>query len=195
MSLRTLLLFGIIGGAGAIAYEVLSGKIGSTIAPPAGTAPDPSAPNVGSSTDVAGFLPVLARVESGGQPYVKAASSSASGLYQFVKATWTGLGLPWGNDPAQAFGGLTPTVAQQDAAAAQLTQNNASILDKFGIAISNASLYAAHFLGPTAAIAVLSAPSSAPVASLISSSAVNANPFLKGMTVADFTNWLHGKVG
>src|SRR3546814_6016638 len=54
------------------------------------------------------YWPMLSKIESADRPYVKAGSSSASGLYQFIKSTWIGEGGRWGADMSKAFGGLQP---------------------------------------------------------------------------------------
>lgn len=141
------------------------------------------------------YLSVLAQIESNNNPNAKAKTSSASGLYQFTKATWEALGGQWGPDDSKPFGGLTPSVDEQTRLAQALTDQNASILDKAGIAINNATLYAAHFLGPQQAVAALQANVSTPISNVVSSAAVSANKFLQGMSVGGFMNWLQGKTG
>jgi len=91
------------------------------------------------------YWPMLAKIESGNRPYIKAGSSSASGLYQFIRSTWIGEGGKWGGDVQQAFGGLKPSEAEQLQRAKTFTEKNASILRAKGIPINRASLYAAHF--------------------------------------------------
>lgn len=195
MSLRALLGGVLMAGAGIVLYEIMTGKARNSIAPPVGSSLVPGGSNVGAVGDTSNYLDVLASIESSNRPYVKASTSSASGLYQFTKATWQALGGAWGNDPSKAFGGLTPSIEEQQMRAQKLTSQNASILQRAGIAITNATLYAAHFLGPTAAVKALAAPASVAVASVIGSSAVKANPFLNGMSVSGFFDWLTGKVG
>lgn len=45
----------------------------------------------------ADYWSMLSRIESEDRPYVRATSSSASGLYQFIKSTWIAEGgvSPW----------------------------------------------------------------------------------------------------
>jgi hypothetical protein len=50
------------------------------------------------------YWPMLAKIENNNRPYIKSASSSASGLYQFIKSTWIGEGGQWGADGTKAFG-------------------------------------------------------------------------------------------
>lgn len=142
------------------------------------------------------YWPMLAKIESGNRPYVKAATSSGSGLYQFIKATWIGEGGKWGNDASKAFGGLTPTVEEQLARAKTFTEKNAAYLRKKGIPINKASLYAAHFFGAGMAEKVISADVRAMADQIAGSAATQANPsILRGKTVGEFLTWLHGKTG
>jgi hypothetical protein len=143
-----------------------------------------------------GYWPLLAQIESGNRPYVKAPTSSASGLYQFIKSTWIGEGGAWGSNMADAFGGLRPSEAEQLQRAKSFTEKNASALRKAGIPINAASLYAAHFLGVGTAIKVIGADVNADAGALAGSAAANANPtILKGKTVGQFLAWLHRKTG
>ncbi len=141
------------------------------------------------------FYDTLSKIESGNRPYVKAKTSSASGLYQFIKSTWQDFGGQWGTDPTKAFGGLTPSAEEQRKYADALTQQNAGVLDRSGISLSPASLYAAHFLGAGKAAKVLKSEPSQSLAPLVGSATMRANPQLSGFTVADFKNWLVKKTG
>ena len=142
------------------------------------------------------YWPMLSRIESNDRPYVKASTSSGSGLFQFLKATWIGEGGAWGDNPALAFGGLKPSPGEQLDRVKTLTQRNAVYLDKAGIAINPASLYAAHFLGMVTAAAVILADVKARADFIAGPAATKANPsILQGKTVADFLTWLHKKTG
>lgn len=153
----------------------------------------PEVPPVGIPDD---YWPMLAHIESGGRPYIKAPSSSASGLYQFIKQTWIGEGGQWGSDPSQAFGGLKPSEAEQTQRAKSFTQKNADYLSKFGLPINRASLYAAHFFGAGTAAKVIAAEVTARADLIAGPAATNANPsILRGKTVGQFLTWLHGKTG
>jgi hypothetical protein len=157
-------------------------------------APAPADP---VSTDIPDdYWPMLSNIESRDRPYVKASTSSASGLYQFIKATWIGEGGTWGNNPKLAFGGLFPPVKEQLARAKTFTEKNAKVLKQAGIPINKASLYAAHFFGAGMAAKVIKADVGARADLIAGQAATDANPsILRGKTVGQFLTWLHGKTG
>lgn len=142
------------------------------------------------------YWPMLSKIESGDRPYIKAPTSSASGLYQFIRSTWIGEGGKWGADMSQAFGGLKPPVEEQLARAKTFTAKNAAYLKSKGIPINKASLYAAHFFGPSTAAKVIAADVAARADLIAGAGATSANPsILRGKTVGQFLTWLHGKTG
>lgn len=143
------------------------------------------------------YWPMLSRIESNDRPYVKASTSSASGLYQFIKSTWIEEGGAWGSNPSLAFGGLKPSEAEQLQRAKTFTAKNAKALQAAGIGLNRASLYASHFLGVGTAIKAINGDVDKPVANYVSGSAVRANPSILGggKTVGDFLTWLHKKTG
>lgn len=142
------------------------------------------------------YWPMLSKIESADQPYVQARSSSASGLYQFIRSTWIGEGGAWGPTLRPAFGGLKPSVEEQLARAKTFTAKNAAVLKAKGIPINKASLYAAHFFGAGMAAKVIGADVNARADLIAGEAATDANPsILKGKTVGQFLTWLHGKTG
>lgn len=142
----------------------------------------------------ADYFDHLARIESGGRPYIKARTSSASGLYQFIRATWIRYGGTWGPDMSKAFGGLSPSIDEQRKRAYDFTRDNSRILAAAGIAITNQNLYAAHFLGVGTALKILSAPAVRELDDVLSAAVIKANAFLEPMKVADFRAWLDKKM-
>ena len=142
------------------------------------------------------YWAMLSKIESADRPYVKSPWSSASGLYQFIKATWLGEGGSWGSDLSQAFGGLRPSEEEQLARAKSFTAKNAAYLRRQGIPINRASLYAAHFFGPVTAAQVIGADVNARADLIAGPAATKANrPILQGKTVGQFLTWLHKKTG
>lgn len=183
MAVRDVAIVGLVGVLAYVAQRMLQGDVLPVTAP------------VGSGGSVSDYLARVRTAESNGAPYAKARRSSASGLWQFTKATWTKLGGLWGSDPTKAFGGLFPSVAEQNARMAQLTAQNRAVLQNAGLSITNATLYAAHFLGAPTAVSVLLAPDATPMRNRVSADKLAANPFLRDMTVAGFKAWLRSKVG
>lgn len=144
----------------------------------------------------ADYWPMLSKIESADRPYIKAGTSSASGLYQFIKSTWIGEGGTWGTDMSKAFGGLKPSTEEQLARAKSFTAKNANYLTKQGIPINKASLYAAHFLGVVTAAKVIGADVNARADLIAGEAATKANPsILRGKTVGQFLTWLNKKTG
>lgn len=158
-------------------------------------APPPVAP--GAADEIPDdYWPMLAKIESGNRPYIQAASSSASGLYQFIRATWLGEGGKWGPTLRPAFGGLKPSVEEQLMRAKSFTAKNAAYLRAKGIPINKASLYAAHFFGPVTAAEVIGASVHKRADLIAGPAATKANPsILKNKTVGQFLSWLHKKTG
>jgi hypothetical protein len=143
------------------------------------------------------YWPMLAKIESGNRPYVKATTSSASGLYQFIKSTWQGEGGKWGPNLSLAFGGFKPSEAEQLQRARTFTEKNVLALRRAGIPVNNASLYAAHFLGAGTAIKALEGHHTDRIDAHVGDAAIGANPSILGggKTVGDFLTWLHKKTG
>lgn len=142
------------------------------------------------------YWPMLAKIESGNRPYIKAKTSSASGLYQFIRQTWRDEGGKWGGDMSQAFGGLRPSVEEQLMRAKSFTEKNVDFLEKKGIPINKASLYAAHFFGAPMAAKVIGADVNARADLIAGVGPTNANPsILRNKTVGQFLSWLHKKTG
>jgi hypothetical protein len=158
---------------------------------PRATPPRSSGPTIPDD-----YWPMLAKIESGNRPYIKAGTSSASGLYQFIRATWEGEGGKWGSDMSLPFGGLKPTPEEQTNRARSFTMKNAVSLLRSGIPVNKASLYAAHFFGAGMAAKVIKADVNARADLIAGEAATKANPsILRGKTVAQFLTWLHGKTG
>lgn len=142
------------------------------------------------------YWPMLSEIESADRPYIKAETSSASGLYQFIKRTWEGEGGTWGGDMSKAFGGQKPSVEEQLQRAKTFTAKNAAYLRKRGVPINRASLYAAHFFGPLVAAQVIAADVDARADLIAGPEATKANrQILQGKTVGQFLTWLHDKTG
>lgn len=131
--------------------------------------------------------------ESGGNDLARNPTSSATGRYQFIQSTWDGLRQRRPDLGLTANGRLDP--AQQERAMRAFTEENAAMLIRGGVAITNGALYAAHFLGAGGALKVMKAPMAASVASIVGEGVVRANSFLRNMNVSDFIAWAERKGG
>lgn len=144
-------------------------------------------------------VPSLSRAESSGNAYIKNSQKgqSASGLFQFTKNTWKSLGGSWGSDSSQAFGGLRPSVDEQNARMREYTRRNAVYLANRGINPTVGALSLAHFLGAGGAAKVWNANPNASSAAVAGSKAARANAsvFNKHRTVQDLKNWAEKRAG
>lgn len=139
-----------------------------------------------------GYLSKIKNVESRGKVTAKNPYSSASGLYQFTKGTWEGLGYNWQDR-------FNPKL--QEEAATKLTDYNSRYLKKkLGIAPTDADLYGAHFMGPTTYAKLYKTSDTTPVSFVLSPGAINANKSVvydkKGRlkTVGEIRQWLTKKM-
>lgn len=140
------------------------------------------------------YLLAQARMESGLDPAARAATSSASGLYQFTNATWmqtlarhgAEAGLPWVTDPSRRAEAMAlrfdPEVSSL-MAASLAGDNKAALTTSLGHEPDAAELYLAHFLGPDGASRFLDAlaadPSQSAAALLPAAAGANRGIFLR----------------
>ena len=112
------------------------------------------------------FLLAQARLESNLKPQAKAATSSATGLYQFTNSTWLSTlarhgekhGMPWAasaaSDPSMRAQAMALRLDPQVSAlmAGELANDNrAALTSALGHAPDASELYLAHFLGSAGA--------------------------------------------
>ena len=131
--------------------------------------------------------------ESGGNDTAKNPNSTATGRYQFIQSTWDGLRAKHPELGLTANGRLDPE--QQERAIRAFTEDNAKTLIRAGVAVTNGTLYAAHFLGAGTAAKVLRAGLDQSMSSLVGAGVMAANKFLNGKTVGDFIAWAEDKAG
>lgn len=145
------------------------------------------------------YLLANARAESGLNPAARAATSSATGLFQFTDATWLGMvarhgdkhGLGWAaaalkqGAPAavkQSILALRENVDVAATMAAEFTRDNAAKLETaLGRAASSADLYLAAFFGAGGAVKFLkqlaATPGMAAASLLPAAAAANRSTF------------------
>lgn len=99
----------------------------------------------------------MAKQESGFDPKAGAKTSSAKGLYQFIKGTWKAMVEKYGSKyPILKERG--PEDAEANAVAGALfIKENSEYLKKNNIPVNATTVYAAHFLGPFGAKTLLTA--------------------------------------
>lgn len=112
-------------------------------------------PGAASSSGMSSYLQKVAQVESGGNASAKAATSSASGLFQFTEGTWKQMTKEMGKNYS-----LDDRFDPKKSAevAAFFTERQKTQLEKgTGRSASDADLYMAHFLGAGGATKFLNA--------------------------------------
>lgn len=136
------------------------------------------------------FLDRVMMAESSGQDELRNPRSTAVGPFQLLEGLFLEL-------VERHFAGETAhlTVAQILAlrtdrafarrAAAAFTQDNATHLAREGLSTTFQNLRLAYFAGPAGAVRILRADPAAKISSLLSTAAIRANPFLRGLTAAD----------
>lgn len=147
-----------------------------------------------------GLIDSIIGVESGGNPNATNPRSSASGLGQFIDSTWLDTikaarpDIAQGKSDAELLALKTDPQLSREMTQAYADQNG-KILAQAGHEVTPGSTYLAHFAGPQGAVSVLSADPTTPVSRLLKASAIEANPFLQGMTAGDLRAWADRKMG
>jgi len=137
-------------------------------------------------------LSSIIQIESGGRPTIKARTSTATGLGQFLNKTWLDTvkvhrpDVMKGRTQAQILALRTePRFAVE--MLARFTEDNQRVV---GMSCTPGDLYLAHFLGAETAQRVYAADPNADVEPLVGKSAVNANAsVLKGKTAGQVRAW------
>lgn len=136
------------------------------------------------------FLDRLMMSESGGRLNARNSRSTALGPYQFIASTWLHIArTSFATETAE----LKPhevlelrtdlTFARR--AAKIYTEANAAHLAANSHKPTFANLRLAFLVGPSGAVKILSAKPETPVVSLLGTTVVGANPFMRSMTAAD----------
>jgi len=136
-------------------------------------------------------------------------ASTATGAGQFLDETWLEMIRTYRRDLVEGRSEKEILELRRDpeltrAITTRLVQQNAAMLKKRGLSVTPGTLYLTHFAGPAGAVAILSVSENADAASLMASAdatgrttrekLVNANPFLKELTVGDLKNWANRKM-
>lgn len=146
------------------------------------------------------LLDNIIAAESGGNSSARNPNSSATGLGQFIDSTWLDTLAKHRPDlmagkSRQELLDLRSDPALSREMTGAYAADNAGLLASAGFQPSPGAVYLAHFAGPKGAVGVLGADPSTPVSALLGERAVQANPFLKGMSAGDLKLWADKKVG
>ena len=166
----------------------------------------------GAPIDKAAVETLVERIiaaESNGDPNTKSKRSSATGAGQFLDDTWLeGIrrhrrDLIEGRSEKEVLELRRDTKLVREIVT-RMVEQYASMLNKHGLPVTPGTLYLAYFAGPGGALALLSGAENAEAASLMANAdatgrttrekLVNANPFLKELTVGDLKNWANRKM-
>lgn len=132
------------------------------------------------------------QIESGGRSDVKASTSTATGLGQFIKATWLGVVRKHRPDLLSHYAESTVLDMRKNPSLsiellARFWEDN---MDVVGADCTPGDLYLAHFLGAGAARKVFRAPGMFPVEQVVDKAAVKANvSILQGKTCQQVRDW------
>lgn len=143
--------------------------------------------------DTGDYYSKIRSAESGGDDRAANPNSTARGRYQFLSGTWAELVRNNPNSGLTLDGRFDSQ--QQEIAIRIFTEQNGRQLEAAGIPATHANLYAAHFLGAGGAKLVLQSSPDTPISAVVPPAVIQANPFLSGMTVADFNAWTLRKTG
>lgn len=140
-------------------------------------------------------------VESGGNPNAKNPRSTATGLGQFIESTWLRMFKQYFPERASALTDAAILELRKDADVSRkmvtlYVRENAKHLRQAGVAINDASLYLAHFLGPGGATALLRSAPGTVANDVLGQGQIDANrSILDGKTREQVIAWAQRKVG
>ncbi|MCP4108321.1 MAG: lytic transglycosylase domain-containing protein [Desulfobacteraceae bacterium] len=140
------------------------------------------------------YIAKLIGNESSGVADAKNPNSSATGLGQFTKGTWTEFMKERHSDTKGDWQKLRndPDLSKQ--AIVWYAQKNAKKLSDAGLPVNDATVYLSHFAGPAGAKNLLKANTNETAESVLGKEVIKANPFLKDMTAGEVVDWASRKM-
>jgi hypothetical protein len=131
------------------------------------------------------FARDVAQAESGGNASAKNPLSSATGIGQFIESTWLRLFRENFPDRAASLSREGILALRNNAQVSfdlikAYARENAAVLQKAGVSVTEANLQLAHFLGPGGAIDVLKAAPGTPVNQVLPQNVIAANQSVLG---------------
>lgn len=153
----------------------------------------------GGTQAVKALVNRIIQVESAGRADAKNPLSTATGLGQFIESTWLRMMRSYRPDLVAEMNRAQLLALRTDPALSRemvrnLARENEAYLRARGHQITSGRLYLAHFLGPEGAHVALSSEPGQSVLAVMGGAVVNANPFLRGKTIADLRNWSDRKM-
>lgn len=176
------------------AADAAAGKLDDIKLPPEGMpVPGSAATSPFAAGDaVTQFVRRVVAAESGGRADAKNPNSSATGAGQFIESTWLNLFRKHFPEQARGMGESAILALRKDADLSkklieEYAKENATALRSSGLAVTEANLHLAHFLGSGGAVAALKADPRASARDVLGDKAANANPTIigGGRTIAD----------
>lgn len=148
-----------------------------------------------------GLVSRITTAESSGNANAKNPMSTATGLGQFIESTWERMFRQYFPERASTMSKDAILALRTNAELSKqmvelYAKENAAVLQKAGVAVNDAALYLAHFLGPGGAVAVLTAAPDTPLSELLSKEVMKANAsVLEGKNAGQLIGWSQQKVG
>lgn len=139
----------------------------------------------------------IIQIESAGKPKAKAPTSSATGLGQFITATWLTTIKKYRPDLIKGKSKAAILAMRTDPSIsiemlARLTEESAIAM---GSGYTDGDLYLAHFAGVATAKKLLRAPQDAPASKYFTKQAIAANrSILEGKTAGQVRTWASSKM-
>lgn len=153
-----------------------------------------------TSSGMSGLVDKIVGVESGGNASAKNPNSSATGLGQFISSTWLAMFKKYFPDRAATLSESAILELRKESAISRkmvelYAMENAKVLQSAGVAVNEASVYLAHFLGPRGAAGVMAAAASTPVSDILGADQIAANrSILEGKTAGEVRAWSERKM-
>lgn len=157
----------------------------------------PPAPTTGTAADQ--VMAMFRRNESGGNDSARATTSTARGRYGMIRSTFKYLYRRRfaANDGAaeRAWQTRWNDGDLQDTLMRDLLGDHSRYLRQYGQPETPGNMYLMHFLGPGDARRIFNADPAARVTDVLPAPVVNANSFLRRMSVSDLRDWVNRKMG
>jgi len=180
--------------SGSVAAAIFAGVLAGTAASMSeGPAAEPKKPNLAIGAPDAAFETFLDRLmhaESSGRDDAANPRSTALGAFQFIRSTFVDVvRRHFASEVAtlddEAVLALRTNRDFARRAASAFSKENLAFLSEQGLNPTFGHLRLAFLVGPTGAARLLQVEPTTPVADILGSAAITANPFMKGMNAAD----------